>query len=96
MKITPSTNTTQRTNIINMVEPFPGPAAWPCQFQPTHPRVPLQTGADKGGAKGLNYQAFCRPVLRSLFFEIGLPRMQNAAQSRFVVIKLCAPFLGPG
>ncbi len=37
----------------------------------------------------LNYQAFCGPVLRSSFFEIGFPRTQNAAQSRFVVIKLC-------
>ncbi len=52
MKITPSTNTAQRTNIITMVEPFAGPAAWLCRFQPPHPRVPLQKGSDEGGAKG--------------------------------------------
>ncbi len=52
MKITPSTNTSQRTNIITMVEPFAGPAAWLCRFQPPHPRVPLQKGSDEGGAKG--------------------------------------------
>ncbi len=52
MKITPSTNTTQRINIITMVEPFASPAAWLCRFQPPHPRVPLQKGLDKGGAKG--------------------------------------------
>jgi hypothetical protein len=35
-----------------MVEPFAGPAAWLWQFQPPHPRVPLQKGLDEDGAKG--------------------------------------------
>jgi hypothetical protein len=39
-------------NIITMVEPFAGPAAWLWQFQPPHPQVLLRKGSDKGRAKG--------------------------------------------
>ncbi len=77
MKITPSTtNTTQRTNIITMVEPFASPAAWLCWFQPPHPRVPLQKGLDEGGAKGsylLLRSGGEKKLLQSTFFFNFIP-----------------------